>query len=138
LEITKLIDVLQQNTFISAVLAGFAVTLFVGLLHIAPQRRVVAYAAGAAMIAAVLLIVSTITGIAGIVSVSFESDPRSAVMGGFSWAAYSFLVGIVAFLTSLGLSGWVRSSRLGMVSSSVAGIALLALIYFLVVVVKAF
>lgn len=136
-----LVQVLQQSSFLAAVLAGFAVTLFVGLLTAASQRRIVAFAAAAALVAGALLAVATIAGISGVVAAFLDPEAAvgpaqdSTVFGAFLWMKASFLLGMVAFIFSLGLSGWIRSNRLGMVSSSIAAVTILSLVYFLVAVV---
>ena len=139
-----LVRVLQHASFLSAVLAGFAVTLFVGLLTAGPNRRAVPWAAGGALVAAALLAVATIAGISGVIGAILDPEAaagpvaRSTVAGAFRWMTFSFLSGMLAFNVSLGISGWVRSTRFGLISSSVAGVTILSLVYFLVAVVQAF
>ena len=139
-----LVQVLQHSSFLSAVLAGFAVTLFIGLLTVAPERRVATYAAGLALVAGALLCVATFSGISGVVGAILDpaaaTGPayQSTIMGAFRWNEISFLSGMAALIVSLGISGWIRSNRFGIFSSSVAAITILATVYFLVSVVGAY
>ncbi len=139
-----LVQVLQHSSFLSAVLAGFAITLFIGLLTAAPERRVATYAAGSALVAGALLCVAAFSGISGVIGAILEpasaAGPayQSTIMGAFRWNEISFLSGMGAFIVSLGLSGWIRSTRFGIFSSSVAAITILATAYFLFSVVGAY
>jgi len=96
------------------------------------------------MVAAVFLIVSTVSSVVGIVASAMgvnAGDPvylQSAVFGAFTWAVWSFLLGTLVFLMSLGLSGWVYSKRLGWVSSTAAAATMAAILVFLNFVVDAF
>jgi hypothetical protein len=142
--LTDLIKVLQHSGFLTAVLAGFAVTLFVGLLTAASERRVVVFAAGAALVAAAFLGVSTIAGFsgvaAGILDPASAAGPahQSTAVGALNWMKYSFLLGMAAFVVSLGLCGWIRSTWFGIVSTMIAVATILSLVYFMIAVVRAF
>ena len=130
-----LAELFRQLAFISALVGGFAFT-FVGVLLVAPaQRRVVSWTAGTSMVASAGLVVCALGWSLG----------ASTVMVGASLAAgedvsalsaslrrmhlrlsLTFIVSIFLFLTSLGLSGWVRSRVLGVVSTSIAVLAAIA------------
>jgi len=139
-----LVQVLQHASFLAAVLAGFSVTLFATLMTISPDRRIVAYASGAALLAAAFLGMATIAGIAGVVGAILEPESalgpaqHSTVVGAFEWTTYSFVLGMLAFFTSLGITGWVRSRRFGLFSTIVAAGTIIFLAYFLVAVVQGF
>ena len=142
--LNDLVEVLKHASFMAAVLAGFAVTLFVGILTNAPKRWTVNWAAGAALLAASLLGVASIAGTGGIIAAILDPDSAtgsaqmSTVVGAFQWATWSFLLGMASFMISLGISGWIRSVRLGIVSSSIAVGTILSLVYFITSVVRGF
>ena len=144
MQLESLVRVLEHSSFLSAVLGGFAVTLFVSLVHLARERRVVSVASGLALIAAVLLGIATITGVGGVVAAILEPElaagpaHESTVYGAYQWTTIAFMSGMLSFLASLGISGWIRSNRFGAMTTSVAGLAILLLGYFLVFVVKGF
>lgn len=142
MQLESLVRVLEHSSFLSAVLGGFAVTLFVSLLPIKPERKVASCAAGMALVAAVLLGVATITGVGGVVAAILQPDlaagpaHQSTVYGAYTWTTFSFMFGMLVFIGSLGTCGWIRSTRFGIVTSSIAALAIGALTYFLVFVVK--
>ena len=145
MQLTDLLEILRQLAFISAVLAGFSVTLFIGVMQMDPERRrIVLWAAGMSLVGATLLIVSTVAGVGGIVASAIGSGagPQAGVQvpvfGAFQWSVWSFLLGTFAFLVSLGLSGRAHSRTLGWVSAIVSGVTILGVLYFLLFVVDAF
>ncbi len=144
MSINDLSEVLQHAGFLSAVLGGFAVTLFVTLLTMSRDNKVVPYAAGASLLAAVFLGLASITGVAGMVGAILDQEAalgpenESTIYGAFRWTSVSFFLGMIAFLTSLGICGWIRSRRFGLFSTTSSLITFAALVYFLVVVVRAF
>ena len=144
MSLTDLSQVLQHASFLSAVLAGFSVTLFVTLLTISRKHRMVSYAAGTALVAAALLGISAISGVAGMVGAILDQESalgpgsESTIYGAFRWTNISFLMGMFVFFISLGLCGWVHSRRFGVVSSVISGLTIVALCYFLVAVMQAF
>jgi len=61
---------------------------------------------------------------------------KSTVYGAYTWASIAFLLGMLAFFVSLGISGWVRSPKLGIFSSTLSGAAITGVAYFLMFVVR--
>lgn len=117
--------VYQQISSTSAVLGGFAIATLALLLDDAPGRRIASWAAGAAGVAASLLISTTF--LAAIVSsdamknkaLSF-ADLTPRVESLVPIVGPLFPLGIYALLFSLGLSGWIRSTGTGIVTSIAA------------------
>ncbi len=135
-----LADLFRQLAFISALIGGFAFA-FVGVLLTAPSRgRVVEWAAGTALATAAGLMVCVV-GWTLMASQVFMAAPAKPGEGAFQFSAslntlhsrlsLLFIAGIFLFLASLGLSGWVRSRALGIVSTSIALLAGVALIFVL-------
>lgn len=135
--LSNLIRELEQISFVGAVLAGFSLSLFAGLLHKDPGRRITGISAWIALSASTLLVTATISGVAGVVSGYLVPQPQAAVFDAFNWAACSFLPGMFAFLACLCLSGWTRSRKFGIATKALTGTALVALSFFLVSVVGA-
>lgn len=117
--------VYQQISSTSAVLGGFAIATLALLLDDAPGRRIASWAAGAAGMAAGLLISTTF--LAAIVSsdamkneaLSF-ADLTPRVESLVPIVGPLFPLGIYALLLSLGLSGWIRSPGTGIATSIAA------------------
>lgn len=114
----------RQIAFLSAFLGGFAAT-FLGILLQSPStRRRVGWAAGAAAVASASFILAVISGTLlavvlhpgappGIAKPTFLPQVRILIL-------ITFAVGIYSILLSLGLSGWIRSRQLGIVTSMAA------------------
>lgn len=130
-------SIFQQLGSISAVLGGFAFASAGALLAATEQRggSAASFAVGSAVLAAVCFIVSSMawtlssvraTGVASLA----QTLPASTfdMHGAMSLV---FELGALALLASLGMSGWVRSRRLGWFTTSVAGLA--AIVGFVVV-----
>ncbi|HYO99501.1 MAG TPA: hypothetical protein VER76_04880 [Pyrinomonadaceae bacterium] len=134
-----LADLFRQLAFISALIGGFAFA-FLGVLLTAPSRsRVVEWTAGMAMGTVASLLVCVI-GWTLMSSQLVTPKTSAAIVESFSFPAVMnrlhprlsllFIIGTFLFLASLGLSGWIRSRTLGIVSTV---IALLAAVGFMLV-----
>ena len=136
-----LADLFRQLAFVCALIGGFAFA-FLGVLLTVPSRsRVVEWTAGTAMATVACLLVSvigrtlmgsqlitprpsaTIAEESGFPVVMKQLHPRLSLL---------FIFGTFLFLASLGLSGWIRSRSLGIVSTV---IALLAAVGFMLVLI---
>lgn len=117
----------RQIAFLSAFLGGFAATFLGILLQSSSDRRHVGWAAGAAAIASASFVVAVIAGTivalvvhpdapANIAKPTFLPQVRGVIF-------VTFAVGIYGILLSLGLSGWIRSRALGIITSATALLA---------------
>lgn len=118
-----------------ASLGGFAATFLGILLQSTSQRRHVGWAADAAAIASASFILAVIAGTA-LALVLHPGAPANIALPTFvpqvcGLILATFACGIYSILLSLGLSGWMRSRQLGIVTSAAASIA--ALIVSLIV-----
>jgi hypothetical protein len=109
----------RQLATLSAFLGGFAAAFLGTLLALSSPRRQVGWAAGAAALAAAAFTVSVVL---------HPAAPRAANRAAEAGAAriivgLAFFLGLYSLLVALGLSGWARSRRLGMVTGWIAGVA---------------
>ncbi|MFL6515256.1 MAG: hypothetical protein ACJ8M1_09570 [Chthoniobacterales bacterium] len=117
-------ELARQLASVSAFLGGFAATFLGILLQSQSPRRHVGLAAGAAAVASASFMIAVIAGtLVGLVL--NPSAPRGFAAPEFlPWAQrtlfVSFGLGIYSNLLSLGLSGWIRSRSLGLVTSIAA------------------
>src|ERR1043166_2836344 len=114
----------RQIAFLSAFLGGFAAT-FLGILLQSPNsRRHVGWAAGAAAVASASFILAVISGslLALVVHPGAPPDlAKPTLLPQLRIVIFiTFIVGIYSSLLSLGLSGWIRSRQLGIVTSVAA------------------
>lgn len=114
----------RQLASLSALLGGFAAT-FLGILLQSPSaRRHVGWASGSAAVASASFILAVISGTA-IAIVLYPAAPKGLAIPVFIPQAtrpmlVTFALGIFCTLLSLGLSGWIRSRQLGVVTSLTA------------------
>src|ERR1043166_699910 len=123
----------RQIAFLSAFLGGFAATFLGVLLQSPNSRRHVGWAAGAAAVASASFIVAVMSGsLLGLVVHPGAPPPlaKPTLLPPLRiLMVITFIVGIYSSLLSLGLSGWIRSRQLGIVTSVSAFVS--AVIMFL-------
>jgi hypothetical protein len=117
----------RQIASLSAFLGGFAATFLGILLQSADSRRRAGWAAGAAAVASVSFMIAVIAGTLVAIVLNPDAPPNLATPEFLPWVRtvifVTFAIGIYANLLSLGLSGWIRSRTLGIVTSVAALIA---------------
>lgn len=127
-------EIARQLTSVSAFLGGFAATFLGILLQSQTTRRHVAWAAGAAAVASASFIVAVIAGTLVALVLNPAAPQNFATPEFLPWARRIlisfFAIGIYANLLSLGLSGWVRSRSLGVVTSVAALLAAIVVLTF--------
>jgi hypothetical protein len=119
----------RQFALVSSVLAGFAFTFYGTLLVAAREHRAGAWAAFFAVAASVAFLPVTLGMTFGAVlpptsressAIEFGSDSQIALL------SMLFLGGVVFLLGSFGVSGWMRSRRLGIATTSLVLIGAVA------------
>lgn len=128
-------EMFRQLAFVSALVGGFAFA-FVGVLLVAPlQSRIVSWTAGISMAATSGLVVCALGWSLGasVVLVGTSMEPgadRSSLLASLNIMhprlSLMFITSIFLFLCSLGLSGWIRSRNLGVISTCIAVLAAIA------------
>ena len=117
-------EIARQLASVSAFLGGFAATFLGILLQSQSTRRHVGWAAGAAAVASASFMIAVIAGTLVSLAVNPGAPQGFAAPQFVPWARQilivSFGLGIYANLLSLGLSGWIRSRSLGIVTSAAA------------------
>lgn len=129
-----LIMAAQQIGALSAFLGGFAATLTGSLSAARLPGRGSAMCIGASAVAAVLFVVALVaaTGLgAGLhpdapasVSAPTRLDLMYASMG------IGFMLGVLGLLAAIGAAGWIRSARMGWLTTVLAGAAASVILSF--------
>jgi hypothetical protein len=123
-----LAEIARQIAFVSAFLGGFAAT-FLGTLLFAPsERRIAAWAISSSAMSACAFIVTVLA--LSMLVVNLRPDAPAAVVADAGQAVrarivgfFSFMLGMYSLLASIGLSGWLRSRRLGWLTTMIALVA---------------
>lgn len=124
-----LAEIARQIAFVSAFLGGFAATFLATLLFARAEHRMAGWAVAWSALSACSFIVAVLA----LTMLTIGLDPsmpqnvvtESATLRARLIGFLSFLVGMYALLASLGLSGWLRSRRLGRVTTGIAIVAAL-------------
>ncbi|MEM6484599.1 MAG: hypothetical protein AAF662_06400 [Pseudomonadota bacterium] len=119
--------VADQISFVSAFLGGVSATILFTVIIFSSEKRSVAFSVAASAISACSLLVSVIAGwrltIGLHPDLPFTPDPATlevlwnSLIGGYS-------LGVISLIVSIGLSGWIRSQRSGIITTSISVIAI--------------
>ena len=123
-----LAHIASQIGFLSAFLGGFAATLLALLLTTSGDRRVGTWAVGFCAAAAIAVIISVI-GSTMLVTVLHPEAPsrlldQDAVNRARLVSTLGFMLALYCLLITIGLGGWLRSRRTGLITSVLAAIGL--------------
>ena len=134
------IEILKQITFIGALLGGFSLAFLIGLFQLPTTGKL--YQASIITIAftTCCLVLSAVSGSSGIFWLAerpalIEADSIinfPEYLLSYRWSASFLLLGVTGLLATLGLSGWLKSKKLGTWSTAIALVTFILLIYFLV------
>ena len=114
-------ELAKQLAFISSFLGGFSVT-FLGALILSDSTAVSAFA-----------FIITVMAMTQLIMVSTEGYPFKIEQGDLNTSrvigTLTFMFGVLSLLLTIGLSGWLKSRRLGLITSILGGLTLI--IFFL-------
>ncbi|MEM1051897.1 MAG: hypothetical protein AAGI28_07365 [Pseudomonadota bacterium] len=127
-----LTDLAKQFGFLGAFLGGVSATLFVTLLTLAEQTRIVRWAIGLAAVGATSFVVTAYMSV-GVIANSHPNAPpqidESALLAVRLLMTISFAIGTLSLLAAIGVSGWSRSKVLGWITSIAAFLAATPLLF---------
>lgn len=123
-----MVAVAEQISFVSAFLGGVAATILFSLIIFSSDRKAVSISVATSAFAACSLLISVIAGwrlaIGLHPDLPFTPDPaKIEVLWHSLIAGYS--LGVVSLILSIGVSGWIRSRRSGLITSCIGAIAIL-------------
>lgn len=127
-----IIAVAEQLSFVSAFLGGISATILVTIIVFASSKRSVNWIVSTSAIAACSLLIAVVASwrLLIILHPQFPLPVDQGVVK-VLWfgmlAGYS--IGFLSLLASIGLSGWIRSKRDGIITSAIAIIAMLFFVF---------
>ncbi len=130
-----LAEISHQLAFLSAFLGGFSATFLATLVITDSSKRVAGWIVAATATAACSFVVSVIASV--MLTIVLHPEVPSNVIQSASISSarvvssLGFAVGVIALLISVGLSGWLRSRQTGLMTSAVAGISLILVLWAL-------
>jgi len=130
-----ILEILRQYSFLSSVLAGFAITVAIELVALRRKSRVASLAIAAFLLSSVVSVVATFTFVfvmTGVIGPPGFPRPTDAWIAHFVGGIGVLpMVGLILFLIGIALIGWLHSKALGMLTSASAVLALVLLVYIL-------
>ena len=113
---------LEQNALISSIQLGFALSIFVTLMQIGDKRKIVSLTMSIYLVAALLLFLNTYFNIRLLQEFASLSDPapQEALQRiGRAYTAFHLIGiwGLMALVFAIGLTGWIRSMWMGILST---------------------
>ncbi len=120
-----------QIIFISVFLGGFSATLLVTLLVADNERKMMKVLIVSSATAAILFIIATfaMTNLVMVTTPGFPLEvDEGEMMRARAFGTLAHMGGILALMFTIGASGWLRSRRLGIATTTLGAIGFLAII----------
>lgn len=122
------IAVAEQLSFVSAFLGGISATILVTIVVFTSPNKSVSWIVSASSLAACSLLVAVVASWRlSIMLHPAMPMPVETTLIKILWAGMlaGYSLGFLSLIASIGLSGWLRSRKIGLITSSIALIATL-------------
>ena len=116
-------EVYRQLAFVSSVLGGFAILFFASILPAPAAHRSAPWAAGTALASAIGLLTVTLGstfGAAAIAALAPGTPAPATIVSHHRTLSLVFLGSVYVLLLSFGISGFIRSRRMGQATTALA------------------
>jgi hypothetical protein len=126
------VAVAEQLSFVSAFLGGVSATILVTIVVFTSQKKSVSWIVGSSALAACSLFIAVIASWRLVIllhpeiPMSVDTEVINVLWVGM---LCGYGLGFLSLLTSIGLSGWLRSKKTGIITSSIACIAMMFFIF---------
>ncbi|MEO1654619.1 MAG: hypothetical protein AAFU64_13825 [Bacteroidota bacterium] len=122
----------EQLALISAILGGFAFTFLATILSMSQKAKIIDFTFIISVISSILFFISALGWSLMAMSVKVAQDPvKLAFADKHRLLSLLFIAGVFSLVSSLGLSGWIRSRRMGIITTFVALLGLITIFYIL-------
>ena len=123
-----ILAVAEQLSFVSAFLGGVSATILVTIVVFTSPKKSVNWIVGSSALAASSLLIAVIASWR--LSILLHPDLPASVEQSiinvlWSGMIIGYIMGFIGLLTSIGLSGWLRSKQTGIITSSISVVAVL-------------
>jgi hypothetical protein len=128
------IESIREGTFLSGMLAGFAIAIVIELISRGKKGRLASFVIGTFLLASAILVATTVCGV---LMVALSRSPAGLPQApsaemliciGVSVGNLTFL-GLIAFLAGIGMVGWTYSKPIGIFSTITSMLSLLYVIW---------
>lgn len=120
--------VAEQLAFVSAFLGGVSATILVTIVVFVDPKRSVSWIVAASSLAACSLLIAVVASWRLIILLNTQmSSQVGQDMIAVLWSSMllGYGVGFLSLLACIGLAGWIRSRKLGIITTTMAAIAAL-------------
>jgi hypothetical protein len=127
-----IVAVAEQLAFVCAFLGGVSITILVTIVVFTSQKKSVSWIVTSSAVAACSLLIAVIASWRLIILTHPElptavDDSVVKLLWASMLSGYS--IGFLSLLVSIGLSGWLRSKKTGIITSSIAFLAVLFFVF---------
>lgn len=126
----QMFSITEQLTLLSAFLGGFSATFLAAILTTAKSNKIANWMIITSSFAACSFIVCAASSIAVANALNTNADIESLTFGTRT-SSLSVAMGLFSLVICIGLSGWLRDKRTGIVTSSIAAITSFFIAVFL-------
>ncbi len=138
------IEILKQVTFVGALLSGFSLTYLIGLFQLDNVSKVYNLCLIVISLATCFLLISTLAGSTGIFWLSERpvlankttSIDQTEYLIAYRWSISFLLLGMFSLLLTIGMSGFLKSKKLGLYLATISSVTALLTFYFLIFLMK--
>lgn len=124
-------ELAKQLAFISSFLGGFSVTFLGALILSDKEGRLMRSLIVSTAVSAFAFII-TVMAMTQLIMVSTAGYPFKIEQGDLNTSriigTLAFMFGVLSLLLTIGLSGWLKSRRLGLITSILGGLTLIIFI----------
>ena len=128
-----IVAVAEQLSFVSAFLGGISATILVTIIVFTSKKKSVNWIVSSSALAACSLLIAVVASWRLLIILHPEfplTVDQSIVMVLWFGMLIGYSIGFLSLLVSIGLSGWIRSKRDGIITSA---IAITAVLFFILV-----
>jgi hypothetical protein len=133
---SDILEVFKQMSFLTSVMAGFAITVAVELTTLSERKPLVTATIALFLISAVTSIAATFIFVDVLTAVigppGFPQPDEEWILHFIGGIGVLPLIGLILFLSGIGLVGWIRSKFLGIITTVSAILAFVLVLYFLI------
>jgi len=127
-----IIAVAEQLSFVSAFLGGISATILVTIIVFASSKKSVNWIVSSSAIAACSLLIAVVASwrLLIILNPNFPMQVGQGIVK-ILWVGMlsGYSLGFLSLLASIGLSGWIRSKRDGIITTAIAIVAMLFFVF---------
>lgn len=119
-----LAEVARQIGFVSAVLGGFCAAFLATVIGTKSESRVASWTIGTATLSAVAFVCAVIASTKLVVVLNPAAPKGAAATAGSARLVFglSFILGLYSLLAAIALTGWLRSRRVGAITTTIAAV----------------